>query len=352
MNLEKLPEFDVMRAFAIMIILVHHLADYTFNYYNLKYLGLRIDFSYMNELNRYLGVGTFVYISGSLQAYSYPLLNDFQSIMRFMVRKLIRMMPLYIVALVLFILIYGPVSLTSLIIHIFGLQIILSSKYCSPILTLWYVGLIMAYYFIYVALKKYENRNKFLIIVTILILSMIVRISTNFVDKRFFIYFPVFLAGVYSAHYFAKIGNGIRNIIFAITVMLVAIYIFAFHLYPLFSTDFRPQLLSFNSLEALILFNVIMVSFCFIAYSISKKMKVMLKYFNIIGFSSYCIYLFHRPIWWGMLKVYHPDDAMIRGIYLGIFGIPLLVAISYWIQKAYNELVFYIETHALGLRGY
>jgi peptidoglycan/LPS O-acetylase OafA/YrhL len=61
-----IPEFNVMRALGIFIILAHHLPDYCFNYYNLSYLGINIDISLLNDLNRYFALGIFIFISGYL----------------------------------------------------------------------------------------------------------------------------------------------------------------------------------------------------------------------------------------------------------------------------------------------
>jgi len=46
--------FDLMRALAIFIILFHHLPQYSGNFYNFNFIGIHIDLSPVNGLNRYL----------------------------------------------------------------------------------------------------------------------------------------------------------------------------------------------------------------------------------------------------------------------------------------------------------
>ena len=56
-------------------------------------------------------------------------------------------------------------SLDNMIIHTFGLQILLSPAYATPLLTLYFIGLIVIFYLLYPFLIKFsQNVKEFLLI--------------------------------------------------------------------------------------------------------------------------------------------------------------------------------------------
>jgi len=338
---KRLSEFDVMRSFAIFIILFHHLPAYCFNYYNLKNFGINYDLSYINDLNRYFGLGIFIYISGFLLQYSSHGFNNSKDVYMFLWKRIVRIIPLYIIALIMFIKLFGAISISSFFIHILGLQVILSSKYCDPVITLWYVGLIISYYLIFICIKKYgTNTKKTVLLITLIpIIAIVIKGGLNFIDKRFFTYYMVFIVGVYSSIYYNKI---LRNytIVAATIVFFISSYIYVAHISPIiFGSDIRPPLFSSTSLNALFLLNFIMISFAWITHYLSMKINIFLKSFELISYLSYCMYLFHRPVWGIMLKIYEPQNAMLRGIYLAVLGIPTLLICSFYLQKGYDNLL-------------
>ncbi|MFZ3136294.1 MAG: acyltransferase family protein [Thermodesulfovibrionales bacterium] len=148
-------EFNVMRSAAILFILFHHLPDYSFNYFDMKFIGINCDLTYLRDLYKYFGLGIFVYISGYLLNHNYVDLSSWKNIITFVRNKTIRIIPLYLLALLLYIKLYVKLNLISFFAHVMGLQIILSSPLIDPMITLWYVGLIMAYYAVFVIINKY-----------------------------------------------------------------------------------------------------------------------------------------------------------------------------------------------------
>ena len=150
----RLKEFDLMRTLAIFIILIHHLPGHSFNFYNFTVVGTNYDMSWLNQLNRYFGLGIFIFISGYLINRKRKSIKNWSDINRFVVNRYIRIIPLYILAYIIFITIFrnmiNNIDIVSIIIHLLGLQIIFASKYCDPVMTLWFVGLIISYYFVFV----------------------------------------------------------------------------------------------------------------------------------------------------------------------------------------------------------
>jgi peptidoglycan/LPS O-acetylase OafA/YrhL len=60
--------------------------------------------------------------------------------------------------------------------------------------------------------------------------------------------------------------------------------------------------------------------------------------FSFIAYASYCMYLFHRPFWLGLSKLYHPASKMGEQIF-NTASIPLLIVLCFYLQKGYDVLI-------------
>jgi peptidoglycan/LPS O-acetylase OafA/YrhL len=49
------------------------------------------------------------------------------------------------------------------------------------------------------------------------------------------------------------------------------------------------------------------------------------------------MYLFHRPVWWIMEDICNPTNVQVKAVFLALFGIPLTILISYYLQKFYDR---------------
>jgi peptidoglycan/LPS O-acetylase OafA/YrhL len=334
-----MDEFNVMRSAAILFILFHHLPDYSVNFFNLKFIGINYDLTYLRDLYRYFGLGIFVYISGYLLNHNYVDLSGWKNINIFFRNKIMRIIPLYLLALLIYIKLYMKLNLISFFAHVLGLQIIFSSPLIDPMVTLWYVGLIMAYYAVFCVIKYGTDIFRSILIITIIpIIALILKITINVVDKRFLEYYLVFIVGIYSVRLLKIIRNKIALTVWT-SLLFIFIYFYVVYVYPVITGDNKPPLFSLISAEALVLTNLIMISFAWVMHSICMKISKCKSLFFVISFSSYCMYLFHRPFWWLMLWLYKPDGDIERGIYLGIIGIPLLILLSYLLQNTYDIII-------------
>ncbi|MGL6135903.1 MAG: acyltransferase family protein, partial [Planktothrix sp.] len=149
----RLVVFDWMRTIGIFMILAHHLPKY--------YLGLqvldqdKIDINLLSfyELNRYFSLGLFVFISGYLINQKRKRFLNSRSLLKFLYKKFIRVFPLYYLALIAFIYMYQVFDPVSIIIHILGLQLLFVSDTFSALPTLWFIGLIVIYYSLFMILN-------------------------------------------------------------------------------------------------------------------------------------------------------------------------------------------------------
>jgi len=89
----------------------------------------------------------------------------------------------------------------------------------------------------------------------------------------------------------------------------------------------------------IVLHNLFILSFIFIAFVLARAITHTDRYvfFQKIAYASYGIYLFHRPVWWVMEDIYNPANATLKAVYLALFGIPLTIFVSYYLQKFYDK---------------
>lgn len=351
-------ELDFLRTIAIFIILLHHLPDHTFNFYNLEYVGLNYNLSWLNDLNRYFALGLFFYLSGFLLSDKNYDFSDWSRVKDYVVQKNIRILPLYVIALIIFILIFSSFiphkSFFSFLLHCLGLQGVLASKYCDPVFTLWFVGVLMAFYYYFILIEKSYQRNIRLCIFIVSILPIILILAKylfDFTDKRILIYYSVFVFGFFSNKF--KIIENIRFDAFfgVLLVFLVTVYCYTSYIYPaIFQSENKPALfsvlggLAFFSVNLIMLTFVNIVHFLFVSFlKYSNKTKRQSSAFWLaekISFASFCMFLFHRPIWWAMLKIFNPANDIYRILYLFALGVPVIILSSYFVQKFYNQQVY------------
>ncbi|MGD1895593.1 MAG: hypothetical protein ACFB16_01430 [Phormidesmis sp.] len=54
--------------------------------------------------------------------------------------------------------------------------------------------------------------------------------------------------------------------------------------------------------------------------------------------ASYCVFLFHRPIWTALAQLWN-QPSYLQSIFILGFGIPLIFVVSYWAQTFYSQAV-------------
>jgi len=180
-----------VRAVAILMIVASHLSYYFHS--NL--------FGWNNVLGTYLvliGLGTFFFLSGFVLGYNNRKFNAWSDVASFFKKRLLRIYPLYLVALALAVGAFIPLpsqshfSLSSLqvLIYALGLQGLLAPRYVPDFYMFWFVGVILLSYLIYPLMMRYGSNNKvrlLLISAAIFALFLAIRLSFGIVDTRFFL---------------------------------------------------------------------------------------------------------------------------------------------------------------------
>lgn len=384
----KIIAFDFLRTLAIAMIIPAHLSNFLSSTYS-KLALYAADPYFAN-----MGLGLFIFMSGYLIYYNNHSINSFQNVLSFYRKRLLRIFPLYWAAVAAFTLvffIYAPklnsgfifpnaenvFSFQNIIMHILGLQIFLAPSYASPMLTLYFVGLIIVFYTIYpIVIMVSKNSKDFLIYSSLVFLGFLAVSRTfHIIDHRFFMFFPIFIFGILTCResLFEKSIAMIARIpvvqilLAALPVIFVMIIVLgsraALFLDPKVSLTIEAGSgtigssmmvamlesianslgMSYAALKFIIvdclLLDVFIITFCVLEYMFAMKYinnrfsSSLGSAFTYVATASYCIYLFHRPFLalWNS-GTHFISNPILHDVILIFVALPLLLYISYRLQ--------------------
>ena len=379
MTQKKLPELDILRIVSILIVIIFvHLKDYGYSFY------MEVDLYYIyffNGLGIYVAMGSMVFLSGFglFLNKDNRNINSRRKLFSFLKKRFLRIFPLYWIAIPLFIIFVGYLDIDSLYLlaHIFGMQIIVSPVFGPPMLTLWFIGIIVVYYLIFLLLSYLGSLKKIIPgALVILLIFVWLNIMFGLVEYRFFYYYLFFIAGIiianlYSSQWFSRIKEkfnkrnkliplaliGCLAVLFFFTYQYLAEFFYAYLVseYGMFHVSFILDLNPgfFQSAILVIFINLIIASYIIFTVSlfyvfiqifrlIVPKLRLD-TVFSKIAYSTYCVYLFHRIfliLYTGILTyTFNVDTFDKDNVYLLYLFVPFIFVFSYLIQKGYDMLI-------------
>lgn len=391
---KKVPEIDILRVIAILIvmILIHIPHDYAYNIY------IEIDaFTgfLINTLGIHVAMGSYVFLSGFglyLQK-SNRNINTYEKLIIFLKKRFLRIFPLYWLALFLFIIMFDYVdyNILYLLAHFLGMQIIFAPLFDFPIFTLWFIGIIVIYYFIFIILSSLGSIRKIILgSIAILFFFLSLNFIFGIVEYRFFTYYLIFIVGIvaadiYGSPQFDLIKESLTNkhsliptisIIFCVVLSGLLYITLTQFSYTTFTSIYRTTQLriifdqqrDFIELAiAFILVNLIILTFItFILSLFYLLIKVTCLIFNekrvrnilsLLAYSTYSVYLFHRPFFAAfthiMVKVLN-IDVFARNLFLPylIVTIPFILIIGFFIQNTVDKKILPILDQWISRRIY
>jgi peptidoglycan/LPS O-acetylase OafA/YrhL len=194
----KIIAFDFLRALAILMIIPAHLSNFLFS--TDSKLGLYAFDPYLANM----GLGLFIFMSGYLLYYHNNSIDSFKDIISFYKKRLLRIFPLYWAALATFTIVFfvfapklnsgfvfpnaeNVFSFSNILMHALGLQILLAPAYVSPMLTLYFIGLIIIFYIIYPFIIMLSKDSKGLLIISSIIFlgTLLLSKTLNIIEHRF-----------------------------------------------------------------------------------------------------------------------------------------------------------------------
>ena len=320
------PAIDVLRGISILwIVGFWHLFDYTEAFP-----------SYQNKMTfraTEVALGVFVLLSGYLLGDRK--IEGRHSLLRFAGARFVRIYPPFIVAISLFYL-CGLCGWEALAKSAVGISMFWPPN--PP--TLWFISMLLIFYAVAPALI-FIARGRSMAGFTMICVgsTALLYLLSTFIDIRIAIYFPIFAAGIFLAN---KSGSESRpNVCLLVGLLVVAVLIPD-------EGSYGPQLTAastslFALSGALILFRA--------AKNVSKDTIPLFPLWAVLGFAGYFMYLFHRPVFNVMHRLYFPEQGALQIAYLILVCLPVVVVLSYFGQKVYDQSIVPLLSAPKGASG-
>ena len=377
MTNQKLPEIDMLRIISILIVvfLIHIPLSYAYYFYiDLNQFSVFL----VNNVGIYVSMGSFVFVSG-FGLYLNPnnrRINSVKKLTSFLKKRFIRVFPLYWIAIVLFLFFvgYSTTDPLYLLFHFLGMQMIVAPNFGPPMLTLWFIGIIVIYYLIYVVLNSLGSIKR-IIPASIAIFFFFVLLKGFFglVEYRFFYYYFIFITGIIAAHiYTSPLYNRFKErlrkissvilllvplctaILGLITFQFLTQFTFStfvseygnYNLYIILETN--PDFFQLAGIiflinliiMAFIIFAISSLNFIFRTFRLIFSNRKIESIVSVITYSTFSVYLFHR-VFLGiftflMTNELNIDMRELDNYYLVLIFVPFIFLFSYLIQKAFD----------------
>ena len=319
----RIETLDFLRGIAIIAVVVVHC---------LRYIPDSHEIIFIIGLGNY-GVQLFFFVSAITMCYIWDKRkNETNHIYNFYLRRIVRIVPLYWFAIIVYLYIYGidhksywspngigflEISLSLLLIHGF-----LPSSLNSVVPGGWAISIEMTFYLIFpLLILIFKNKKNFYLIfafVVWLFYNLILRkalynyigqfynsendyLVSNYLQLNFFNQLPIFLLGCY-IFYSVKEKFDRFEILFFIIWLLVA-----FFLRYLFN------------IQGFGYYLIYLIIYLFVKIVMIKNLKF--KFFEIIGQNTYMIYLFHLLVIYILIKYTNIlwPVSLIQNSYLQLF---------------------------------
>ena len=311
---ERNNAIDLLRVLCIVYIVGYwHLIPYT------QWLP-----GYANQYTEALkdiALSTFVYSSGLLLAR-----RDVQlrigAFLNFYQRRLLRIYPLYLLALVLF----GVAGLASWPV-ITKAALLISSFAPPPPPTLWFITMIMFFYLLApVLIWAARTAVGFVLLSAGLLLACLGYDAwIQPMDSRLFLFFPSFAFGIYAQRVTA-VQTFIRRRHLYLLALLIPAYFIGLPGDSGFDTE--TSLLR----APLVLLGAVLL----VTYTERLCKQLHSPFILALSYASFGVYLFHRLIFKQAIALYYPADGFYQALYLFGLAVPVSFVVAYAVQKFYD----------------
>jgi peptidoglycan/LPS O-acetylase OafA/YrhL len=312
----RIDSLDFLRGLAILYVIAFlHPQDYI----SFQYLDHR---AYDEATACFLGV--FVFISGYLLDKNNAYLTEAGGVKRYFKKRFLRIYPLYLLALAVFTL-FSFISWKSLLVHGLFLNMLIGKS----VPTLWFVSMICCYYLFFPAIARNYRFSKTLFLTAAIFLILAgVHFLSGLIDIRLITYLPLFSFGVLASQ-----GNWVERGFQRQSVLLWSLAAFGALSFAFILTDEH----SFYSLPLRTSLAIAVMPFM-TALGAAGASVVSRTFYARIAYASFCMYLFHRVLFYLMMKAWNPGNNAYIMLYLLVIGLPLLYFIAFSFQTQYDRL--------------
>lgn len=320
---KRLVEFEALRGLSIVLLLTLHS-----EIIGISAFGYSLD-PVAQGIALFL-LGSFFFLAGYFMDASMQNYKD--GAFRFIKSRFIRIFPPYWLSLLFFIKLF-TLKRIDLFVYFLNLQAVFSPAFVKPLLTLWYISMLVVYYIIFGILLWRTKSNKSLLLLSILVFAAVyvLHLVSGLFDVRFFRYFFIFLGGVY----FYRFEN-IRKFLFDLPLLykaLAAIVItWAFWLVQV------NGIATTNGVYLLVV-DTFIFSWALTWLSIFRLQIGTWKIWVFLSTASYFAYLFHRPLWYLLQTVFDVNSWGGEAMFNFTLGSIVALIVGYFLQQGYNRLL-------------
>ncbi|MFN2308677.1 MAG: acyltransferase family protein [Gammaproteobacteria bacterium] len=314
---DRNPAIDLLRVLSIVYIVGYwHLIPYT--------SWLPGYANHLTEAIKDVALGSFVFSSGLLLARRDVRL-ELGEFLGFYQRRLVRIYPLYLFAL----LVFGLAGLASA--PVLLKAALLVSMFAPPAPpTLWFIAMIMFFYLLAPLLIWAARRPvRFLSLCAgILFCCLAYHHLVRPMDSRLFLFLPSFAAGIYLQRNVPLHEYLHRQRLYLLVALLPAYWI------GLPADNGFDLVVSLLRAPMTLLGAVLCVVYAERLFG-HRHSPVILK----LSYASFGVYLFHRPVFELVSGSYFPADGLAQAVYLVLVAVPLSFILAYGVQKGYDAVM-------------
>lgn len=304
--------FDVARALAALFIVgFHHVLDYS------PFLKGKVDLVLDDGIK--IGCLAFFFFCSAYLVSRHTEIRRIEDAVRFWKRRCVRLVPLYLLALLSF---SRPFRLT--VLSVFGLNNFVPGIDGRNIATLWFVSQLILYYLLYPFLRTIKRKS--VLVATCLALEAVFWRGSDLWgwDHRLWLYFPLYTAGVLAAD---RTEQEIAAVSFPLGAGFIALAAVGL------LSDF-PVVTAFCG--------------CGLVFAVSvllAKVKPLAPLFGAVSYASMCAYLFHRKEYYrlvsGLIRWTDPAirDRPVFLLWMYLAFVPAVFVAGWFVQRTYDILV-------------
>ncbi len=322
---QKMQEFEALRGLSILLLLALHSEVFDSNVF-----GFPVD--PLAQVVASFLLGSFFFLAGFFAEFSRQ--KPGENAISFMVSKIIRIFPPYLLALALFVFVLGfSLKRFDAWMYALNLQWLLSPVFIKRILTLWYISVLVGYYSIFGILLFRVKSNPGLLAWSVIVFAAAyaANLTTGLFEPRFFQYYFVFLAGVYF-YRFERERNLLLGMKFLYKAVIALVGLILFWVVASTGID-APNMIFILTVDLFIL------SWALMCLSIFRTRAGSWKMWTFLSTASFFTYLYHRPLWHILDTVFGIEAGIGRVFFNLILGGTLALILGYFLQVAYNRLL-------------
>lgn len=337
MSKPRIVELDVIRCLGIVFVIsLWHGQGYVFAAAHWSTIAGRSGLSVSGTVV-VIALGLIAFVSGYGMAYGYGVLAEKGDAGRFLIRRALRLYPMYVVALTVFLTISYPLlapmhSFDWVLAQYACVGVPLSGWVGAPILTLWFVQLILLYCVVYaVVMSRKSQRARLLTLVFVLVVLSVATFFLRLCDIRVIEYVPAFVVGAMGGR--VRWTPRINGPFILDSAALIAVAIAYVSLHPSHSgaaSAVAPLLIAI--LPILAVAPAWAMSTWIVAHVTGKAIAVA-------AYASYGAYLCQRPVLNALASWWNPSTALLAELWFAVVGLVLAFVIAYAIQRC-NDWIF------------